>query len=66
MKRRKSPLRRVALGSLGMLPLVGALISIFWMLLVHARPGTWGAAIGAYTPGERWQPVTPPPPNLAH
>jgi hyaluronan synthase len=51
MKRRKSPLRRVALGSLGMLPLVGALISIFWMLLVHARPGTWGAAIGAWLLG---------------
>jgi hypothetical protein len=28
--------------------------------------GAGGAAIGAYTPGERWQPVTPPPPNLAH
>jgi hypothetical protein len=28
--------------------------------------GAGGAAIGAYTPGERWQPVTPPPPNSAH
>ena len=28
--------------------------------------GAGGAAIGAYTPGERWQPVTPPPPNSVH
>ena len=44
MKRRKSPARRVALAVLGTLPLVGALISIFWMLLANTRPEEWGAA----------------------
>ena len=42
MKRRKSPARRAALAALGMLPLVGAFISIFWMLVAHARPETLG------------------------
>lgn len=51
MKRRKSPARRAALASLGMLPLVGAFISIFWMLIVHARPETLGAAIAAWLLG---------------
>jgi hyaluronan synthase len=48
MKRRKSPAQRAALASLGMLPLVGAFISIFWMLIVHTRPETLGAAIAAW------------------
>ena len=51
MKRRKSPARRAALATLGMLPLVGAFISIFWMLIVHARPETLGAAIAAWLLG---------------
>ena len=42
MKRRKSPARRAALAALGMLPLVGACISIFWMRLAHATPQTLG------------------------
>ncbi|HEY5146940.1 MAG TPA: glycosyltransferase family 2 protein, partial [Polyangiaceae bacterium] len=45
MKRRTSPARRAALGAVGLLPLVGALISIFWMLLIRARPETWAAAL---------------------
>ena len=51
MKRRKSPARRAALATLGMLPLVGAFISIFWMLIAHARPETLGAAIAAWLLG---------------
>jgi hyaluronan synthase len=51
MKRRKSPARRAALATLGMLPLVGAFISIFWMLIAHARPETLGAAIAAWLVG---------------
>ncbi len=51
MKRRKSPARRAALAALGMLPLVGAFISIFWMLVAHARPETLGAAIAAWLIG---------------
>ena len=45
MKRRNSPARRAAFGAIGLLPLVGALISILWMLLVRARPDTWAAAL---------------------
>jgi hyaluronan synthase len=45
MKRRKSPARRAVLGAIGLLPLVGALISIFWMLMIRARPETWAAAL---------------------
>ncbi len=51
MKRRKSPARRVALASLGMLPLVGAFISIFWMQLAHASPQNLGAVIAAWLLG---------------
>jgi hyaluronan synthase len=51
MKRRKSPARRAALAALGMLPLVGALVSTFWMVIAHAKPETWGAAIIAWMIG---------------
>jgi hyaluronan synthase len=51
MKRRKSPARRVALASLGMLPLVGALISIFWMVVVRSSPESLGATIAAWLIG---------------
>ncbi|HEX4448555.1 MAG TPA: glycosyltransferase [Polyangiaceae bacterium] len=51
MKRRTSPVRRVALAALGMLPLVGALISIFWMLFAKTRPEAWGAAVAAWLMG---------------
>lgn len=51
MKKRKSPARRAALAALGMLPLVGAFISIFWMQVAHASPETLGAAIAAWLLG---------------
>jgi hyaluronan synthase len=51
MKRRISPARRAALAALGLLPLVGAVISIFWMQLAKARPETWGAEIAAWLLG---------------
>jgi hyaluronan synthase len=51
MKRRISPARRAALAALGLLPLVGAVISIFWMQLAKARPETWGAEMAAWLLG---------------
>jgi hyaluronan synthase len=41
----------VALASLGMLPLVGALLSIFWMLFAKSRPEAWGAALATWLRG---------------
>ena len=34
--------------ALGLLPLVGAFLSIFWMLLAKSRPEMWGSAIAAW------------------
>jgi len=42
------PVRRAARASLGLLPLVGAVLSILWMLLAKNRPEMWGAAIAAW------------------
>jgi hypothetical protein len=51
MKRRSSPARRAALAALGLLPLLGAVISIFWMQLAKSRPETWGAEMAAWLLG---------------
>ncbi len=51
MKRRISPARRAALGALGFLPLVGAVISIVWMQLAKSRPEAWGAELAAWLLG---------------
>ncbi|MGH7271629.1 MAG: glycosyltransferase, partial [Polyangiaceae bacterium] len=37
--------------TLGLLPLVGALLSISWMLLAKARPQMWGSALAAWVIG---------------
>jgi hyaluronan synthase len=51
MKRRISPARRAAFAALGLLPLVGAVLSIFWMQLAKSRPETWGAELAAWLLG---------------
>ncbi len=51
MKRRKSPARRVTMAVVGTLPLVGALISIFWMVLARTRPEEWGHALASWVTG---------------
>ncbi len=51
MKRRISPARRATLAALGLLPLVGAIVSIFWMQLAKSRPEAWGAELAAWLLG---------------
>jgi hyaluronan synthase len=51
MKKRKSPLQQAALSALGLLPLMGALISIFWMLVAKTPHGGIGAALASWVVG---------------
>ncbi len=51
MMMRRLTARRAVRASLGLLPLVGAVLSILWMLLAKNRPEMWGSAIAAWLLG---------------